>query len=229
MRGEVNRTRGDGVYAGIDLGQRRVHLVVLDERLRLAAAAVVDVVAMDSLRDYLGKVDVVAIDAPAALSEAPHASDESLSPKFRTARCAEIALARDHGHWVPWVTPTRDQPLPPWMKVGFDVFELVDHCGMHAIEVFPHAGFRKLAGGKVASKQTAVGLRVRAELLRERGVAIEALEMWSHDSLDALLAALVAHDMAQGTAVRVGCGHDGSTIYLPAAVGPAPPAATLPE
>ena len=52
-------------------------------------------------------------------------------------------------------------------------------------------------------------------LLQNRGVAIEGLEMWSHDSLDALLAALVAHDVAQGTAVKVGCGHDASAIWLP--------------
>lgn len=214
--------RGGGgfLYVGIDLGQRRVHVVALDAGLRLATATVVDVAEIETLRDQLEQAEVVAIDAPAALSTAPHASDETLSPKFRSARCAEIALGREHAIWVPWVTPTADLPLPSWMDVGFRVFELAKASGAQAVEVFPHAGFRTLAGGKVPSKQTAEGLRVRAKLLQKGGVAVDALEMWSHDSLDAALAALVARDVARGTAVRVGCGHDASAIWLPAAVGP---------
>jgi predicted nuclease with RNAse H fold len=41
------------------------------------------------------------------------------------------------------------------------------------------------------------------------------LEMWSHDGLDALLAALTAARCAEGVAVEVTCGHDGSAIWLP--------------
>lgn len=88
------------MYVGIDLGQRRVHMVGLGADLRLAGATVVDVAELETLRDHLEQTKVVAIDASAALSTAPHASDETLSRKFRSARCAEIALARDHGHWV---------------------------------------------------------------------------------------------------------------------------------
>lgn len=98
------------------------------------------------------------------------------------------------------------------MRIGFDVFQLTKSSGVQAIEVFPHTGFRILRGGRIPSKQTAEGLRLRAELLRKRGVAIDALEMWSHDSLDALLAAAVAYDVGHGTGLRVGCGHDGSAI-----------------
>ncbi|MDQ3913825.1 MAG: DUF429 domain-containing protein [Actinomycetota bacterium] len=208
------------MYVGIDLGQRRLHLVALDQDLRLVDARVSDVTELRSLREDLQQAQVVAIDAPEALSTAPHDDAESLSLKFRSARCAEIALGREHRIWVPWVTPTIDQPLARWMDIGFQVFGLARSCGVEAVEIFPHAGFRILAGGRIPSKLTAEGLRVRAQLLRDRGVAIGALEMWSHDSLDAALAALVAHDVAQGTAVSVGCGHDGSTIWLPAAVGP---------
>lgn len=217
------------MYVGIDLGQRRVHVIALDGGLALGDARVIDVDQLQSLREILEWAYVVAIDAPEALSTAAHEGDETLSPKFRTARCAEIALGREHGIWVPWVTPTAAQPLAPWMQVGFDVFELAKSGRAQVVEVFPHAGFRVLASGKVPSKQNAQGLRARAELLKSRGVAIEALEMWSHDSLDALLAALVAHDVGQGSAVRVGCGHDASAIYLPASVGSPPEAATLPE
>jgi predicted nuclease with RNAse H fold len=207
------------LYVGIDLGQRRIHLVAFDDQLGLAEATVVDVADLPSLRGAFERAEVVAIDAPEALSTAPHANDEALPPKFRTARCAEIALRGDHAISVPWTTPTVAQPLQPWMQVGFDVFELVRSCGTRAIEVFPHAGFRILAGGRIPSKQAAAGLRLRAELLRAAGVDIEALEMWSHDSLDAALAALIAHQAGQGKAVRVGCGHDDSAMWLPSPVG----------
>ena len=211
---------------GSTWGNDGVHVAVLDRQLGLRLASVVDVADLSSLRQCLADADVIAIDAPEALSSAPHAADEALSPKFRTARCAEIALGLEHRIWVPWVTPTVDRPLSPWMEVGFRVFEVAKSSGAQVAEVFPHAGFRTLAARRIPSKQTAEGLRVRVELLRQRGVTIDALEMWSHDSLDALLAAIVAYDVAQGTAVRVGCGHDASAIWLPQPADDILPAAT---
>ena len=41
------------MFVGIDLGQRRRHLVALDEELRLVRAAVVDVADLDSLSGEL--------------------------------------------------------------------------------------------------------------------------------------------------------------------------------
>ncbi len=207
------------MFVGIDLGQRRVHVVGLNEKLALVAAHVIDVDEMESLEPLLQQAQVVAIDAPEALSTGPHSDDVALGNKFRSARCAEVSLGREHAVWVPWVTPTADQPLPAWMSVGFQVFELVKSRGVRAIEVFPYAGFRTLAGRRIPSKQTAKGLRVRAHLLGESGVRVEALDMWSHDSLDAGLAALVARQASEGHAQRVGCGHDESAIFLPRVVG----------
>lgn len=157
---------------------------------------------------------MVAIDTLEEPSTAPHAGDETLSPKFRTARCAEIALGRERAIWVPWVTPTELDVCPGWMKVGFEVFAGARETGARVVEVFPHAGFRTLAGAKVPSKLTAAGLLARAELLRRAGVSVDGLDM-SHDSLDACLAALIARQVGTGVADRVSCGHDGSAIWLP--------------
>lgn len=203
------------MFVGIDLGQRRVHVVTLDDELGLVAAAVEDAADSAALRRQIERADVVAVDAPEALSTAPHAGESSLSPKFRAARCAGISLGRDHGIWVPWATPVAGAALPPWMDVGLRVFELAATCGVRAIEVFPHAGFRALAEGGVPSKQSAAGLRRRAQLLRDAGVRVPGLDMWAHDSLDAALAALVAHQAQRDRARRVGCGHDASGIWLP--------------
>jgi hypothetical protein len=39
--------------------------------------------------------------------------------------------------------------------------------------------------------------------------------LWSHDALDATVAALLALQATEGTAVAVGCGHDNSAIWIP--------------
>lgn len=204
------------LLVGIDLGQRRIHVVCLDDALALSDAWVVDADDVDGLSLMVGGARVIAIDSPEALSTAPHHDDESLSPKFRDARCAEIALGRDRGIWVPWVTPTTEAASPGWMHVGFQVFSIARRSAGRVIEVFPHAGFRTLAGARVPSKLTAAGSLARSELLARAGVTIKGLEMWSHDGLDACLAAVIARQADRGVAEPVSCDHDGSRIWLPA-------------
>ncbi len=203
------------MFVGIDPGQNAIHAVVLDEALHLVDAWVLDPRDEPDIRQRLQDADVVAIDAPAALSTAPHRSDASLSPKFRTARRAEIALGRERGIWVPWVTPTSAERVPGWMHVGFVLFAAARAAGARDIEVFPHAGYRTLAGGRLPSKQAAAGLSTRAELLQRAGIDVEGIHMWSHDSLDACLAALIAQQAYHGRSESVTCGHDGSAIWLP--------------
>lgn len=202
-------------YFGIDLGAKRVHVVSVDDQLKLAAAFVFDARDHDGLRELLKGASVVAIDAPSTLSTAPHESDTSLSPKFRTARCAEISLGKEHKIWVPWATPTVDQPLAGWMALGFEIFRLAKELCADVVEVYPHACFRVLAGKKLASKQTAAGTTERVALLQEAGLQIQGLEMWSHDSLDAAIGAVTAYRKSVGTATLASCGHDHSAIWLP--------------
>ena len=198
--------------AGIDVGSRRLHAVALDARAAVAGA---DTFPADDLRPLVAwtkRADAVAVDSPDRWSTAPHRGDEELAPKFRTARCAEIALARDCGIWVPWTTPTK--PVVGWIQVGIDVFAALGE--LQPVETFPHAVFGVLAAGRrLAPKQTLAGARARIELLEQAGLSAPSLEMWSHDALDAAAAALVALHRALGTAAEVTCGHDGSAIWLP--------------
>ena len=104
------------MFVGIDLGQRRVHAVALDQDLQVEFATVVDVVELPSLRGHLEQAQVVAIDAPRLsaprLTKATRRLVASSSrPAAPRSRCAEIALGREHGIWVPWVTPTVGLPL----------------------------------------------------------------------------------------------------------------------
>ena len=205
----------DRIGVGIDVGASRLHAVALRDG-HLAAAAVLDADAggaVDWVRSLAGAVTRVAIDAPSGLSTGAHAVDGALAPKFRAARCGEIALGRERGVWVPWVSPPADAAdVAGWIVVGLALFEALAEAGVDAVETYPHAVFRSLAGGKVPAKSSAAGLARRAELLRDAGVVEPTLPLWAHDGLDAAAAALVAAD---DDACPVTCGHDGSAIWLP--------------
>ena len=203
-----------GSFVGIDVGADRLHVASLDADGRVAACAVFSSTQLPELVAGLDAAEVVAVDAPAQMSSLPHARDTELAPKFRRARCAEIALGRDFRIWVPFVGPA-ERPAPAWMETGFAVFEALAGLGSVTIEVFPYAGFRVLADRPLPKKTTVGGLTQRVELLRDAGVRGRHLEMWSHDSLDALLGALVALHYAEARATMVGCGHDESAIWLP--------------
>lgn len=166
---------------------------------------------VSELGDEVGRV---AIDAPSALSTGAHAGDVALAPKFRAARCGEVALGREHGVWVPWVSPPVGAvDVAGWIRVGLAVFEAMAAAGVDAVESYPQAVFRSLAGGaRVPAKSSAEGLARRVELLRAAGVVDATLPMWGHDGLDAAACALVAADPL---ARAVTCGHDGSAIWLP--------------
>ncbi|HEV3352256.1 MAG TPA: DUF429 domain-containing protein [Acidimicrobiales bacterium] len=202
------------VWAGVDVGARRVHTVVIDGRGRVVRAEVVDGREPAAVQRLLGEVQGVAVDSPGAWSTAPHAGDETVARKFRHGRCGEIALGREYGIWVPWSTPP--EPAPgTWMATGIALFSALRTAGHDPVEAYPYGGFRLLAGARLPKKTTSEGRAVRAELLRSAGVDVNGLEK-SHDFLDAALVALVARDRSRGTARVATCGHDESGIWLPA-------------
>jgi hypothetical protein len=177
---------------GIDVGTSAMHCVVLDGSRRVIDGQALPSDAATELEAVTHDATAIAIDAPSSLSTAPHADDEGLAPKFRLARCCEIALGREHGLWVPWVTPIAGAAVPGWMQVGFGLYQAFAAVGHSPIEAYPHAGFRVLAGGALAPKRTIAGVRARAGLLERGGVGVEGLRLWSHDALDAALAAVLA-------------------------------------
>ena len=204
------------MFVGIDVAARRLHCVAIDHALRVADAAVFAATELDRLIRWAMPASVVGIDAPAELSVAPHADDPTLSPKFARARCAEIALGRQYGLWVPFVAPRAGEPLDTWMQTGLALYGEFGKTSAAVIEVFPYAGYRRLvAPAKLAKKSLLEGVSQRIAALGAAGVREPRLAMWSHDGLDALLAALIAHRSADGTGVEVTCGHDGSAIWLP--------------
>ena len=204
-------------YVGVDVGARALHAVAVDGSCTVLDAATFDASDLDALAAWAVDATVAAIDAPDGPSVGAHAGDAEVAPKFRTGRCGEVALGRQRGHWVSWVTPAQPEP-GSWIDVGIRVHAALQET----IEVYPHAGFRELAGGAALPKKaTVAGRLARAALLRAAGLRSGDLDRWSHDALDAGLAAVVALHRAQGRAQRVACspdeacGQDGSAIWLP--------------
>jgi predicted nuclease with RNAse H fold len=204
------------VVIGIDVAANRLNCIALEMSGAFASGRIFAADELAQLSDWASDADVIAIDAPAQLSTAPHATDESLSPKFQRARCAEIALGREHRIWVPWTSPT-GPPIPGWIATGIKVYStLAESAPAEVIEVFPYAGFRVLTRpARLAKKTSVTGIRQRTDVLRAAGVRADALEVWSHDSLDAALAAVIALQRKNEAAVPVTCGDDDSVLWLP--------------
>jgi predicted nuclease with RNAse H fold len=211
---------------GVDVGARLLHTVALTDEFHLETR-VFSAGDLDSAVAWAGGAAAVAIDSPDSWSTAPHASDLTLPPKFRTARCAEIGLGRRFGVWVSWTTPA-DPVDGSWMDVGIRLFAALRTAGHSPLEVYPFGAFRTLAANRpLPKKQTPAGRHARAALLEAAGVAMP--DTSSHDCLDAAAAALVALHHLGGRATRATCGHDGTAIWLPAALpaGVAESAASL--
>jgi predicted nuclease with RNAse H fold len=202
-------------FVGIDPGASAVHCVVMDEARRIVEGRMLSADSPTELPEVTASVTAIAIDAPAALSTVPHVDDPTVSRKFRTARCCEIALGRQYQLWVPWVTPVAGAAVPGWMQVGFQLYAQLTANGHRPIEVYPHAGFQLLAGSRLPKKTTLGGIQERVTRLEEQGVTAPWMGLWSHDALDATVAALLALQATEGTAVAVGCGHDNSAIWIP--------------
>ena len=131
-----------------------------------------------------------------------HRDDELVSRKFRVARCGEIALGQQAAIWVPWVTPADAAKVAGWMQVGFDLWAALRAARHEPIEVYPAGVFRVLAGVVPPRKTTREGLHARIELLAPLVDLPAGIEMWSHDGIDALGAALTAHQRDTGIARR---------------------------
>jgi len=207
------------VYGGIDVAARHLHCVGIDNDGRVVSVRLLEASELDGLAAWAREAEAVGVDAPAQVSTGPHADDPNLPPKFRTARCAEIDLRRVFSCAVPWTAPMTAMTAG-WMLTGLTVFDALRRADVPAIEVYPYAGFRELAGRtRPPKKTTAAGIRARIALLERAGVTESDLEMWSHDALDACLGAVIARDWAHGNAQRAGCGHDESAIWLPSPSG----------
>jgi predicted nuclease with RNAse H fold len=209
----IERSLDGGI--GVDLGAEYLHCARLDGGGRLTEARLFRFDELPQLVRWVGRARV-AIDAPGGPSAGHHANDQSLSPKFRPARCSEIELGRQCGIWVPWVTPIDEAAAPGWMRLGFELHRRLHDHGLEPMEVYPHGVFHRLSGGtKLVKKTSLEGLRAR---LRQAGVDV-SVELLTHDGVDAIAAALTAWGPAEGIGCPLGPDHDGSHIWLPRAAG----------
>jgi predicted nuclease with RNAse H fold len=161
-----------------------VHVALLDG----------DAVRMFSTTDIGEAVDAcstasaVAVDAPSEPATG-RIHEGARSPKFARARCNEIAAGEELGVWVPWVTPQLDG-CPGWMRTGFALWDALRATGHAPVEVYPAGSFWLLNCRRWPPKKSSPeGRLARLALLAP---FVGALELTSHDHIDAVMAAVVA-------------------------------------
>jgi predicted nuclease with RNAse H fold len=207
------------VACGIDVGGDRLHIVGLSAEGAIVSALVIDPADADGVKDWFASLPPkipIAIDGPEAPSSAPFRDDETVSRKFKTARGCEVELGRQRGIWVSFVTPMERGQCAAWMTISMDLHDTANDLGHTALETYPYAVFHTLNRGRPPKKSTSEGAQTRARLLRDNGISMAALNMWSHDGLDAAAAALVAWQNTRGVAESVGDSRDNSKMWLPA-------------
>ena len=219
---------------GIDIGVDAAWLVALDsgsDRPRVVDALLSHPIDLVRIEKFCHESSV-AIDAPGGLSIQPHLLDARIAPKFRPGRCSEVALSLA-GISVQFVTPALDDAVTSWMRSGFAVWRTLEESGLRPLETYPHGVFWRLAGRPLFHKQRPAGATARLEVLGPHVELTTDVEMWSHDGLDALAAALVAWLALSGDAERIDCRsddawpvHDGSAMFLPKVGQARPPGST---
>ncbi len=187
----MSTSEGSPLYAGVDVGQRRVHAAVV--RLDGRRCSVVSRYSGDpgGLPDFCSGARRVAVDAPGGLSTGAHLADVSVAPKFRRGRCSEIPVPGVPA--VPWVTPPSWSEAPGWMRTGFGVWAALSSAGMEVVETFPAAFFHRLNGSRwPPPKTSADGRSARLSLLAGVVDLSGDLRPWGHNDIDAVACAVVA-------------------------------------
>jgi predicted nuclease with RNAse H fold len=216
--------------SGIDLGASAIWVVRIEGRGRPYVTVVerLPAAALARVEELVSASACVAIDAPEGLSAGSHLGDQRIAAKFRSARCSEVALRRA-GIAVPFVTPLATEDVPPWMAVGFSVWEIARGESRNVVETYPHGIFWRLARHQLFHKQREVGRAARRAVLEEHIDLPVGVELWGHDALDAVACAWLAWSVAHNFANRIDCAedlewpqHDGSSIWLPAMGSPMP-------
>lgn len=221
----ARRSPAVGSAVGVDLGARDLWVVGLDDEPvpHVAFAEHLRGETIADLGELLQGASTVAIDAPEALSEGSHEGDARLARKFQRARCSEVAL-RQRGIAVPFATPRAGEALPPWMEMGFAVWETAKRTTPAVVETYPHGIFWRLAGRQLTRKQQDEGRAARRAVLAPLVQLPPGIDFWPHDALDALACALLAQSVRRGDAEKISCiddvrwsVHDGSAMWLPRA------------
>lgn len=212
-RGTKGRPRGrphDMTFIGIDISERRgCAVAALDASGRSIGArwALSRVEAVvDAVRELArGAAPTIGIDAPRMPLPAPRpwywdaktAHWRARTPRDRGwGRHCEVIIA-SLGLANPQWTPMAED-APTWMRLGFDLFDALQHLGpVH--EIFPTAAYRQLAAVD--------DLRIELPLT---GFADGPKDM-----LDAYLGAVAVREFVQGRGACVGDGDHLGGIVLP--------------
>ncbi|GEM_PF-1425761 len=164
--------------------------------------------------------EVVAIDAPCALSRELHVDVRGGREVYRGRECDhELRIRNIQLYQVP---PQGSSRVGDWIKQGLALHQMFIVLGYQhpratgalrsVLEVYPHGSFVTLLDGIPAPKRSRLGREQRVAVLEKHGVSVAGRT--DHDALDALAAALTGLNFCLGEACCVG-DPDEALIWLP--------------
>lgn len=209
------------MYLGIDLAfpHKPVACALID------ADAAVRSLSLEASDDAILQLaatwrpQLVAIDAPLTLPAGWTCLDDpcscgACSSEGSGRRSAELGLAA-RGIGVYWTT--RRSFIKPMVERGRMLKAALLAMGLPVIEIYPYASKRVLFGPVLPNKRRTAGRRFLQDHLAGLLSGVRGEPLYSHDELDALLAAYTAWLYAHGRTGNIGLAEDGA-IVIPLAL-----------
>jgi hypothetical protein len=216
----------ESTYIGIDptAGQKPFVYAALDNKLHLTALVHT---SLDEVLAFMAGQSqaIAAVCAPRrpsrGLMSHPQVRDR-LSPPPRPGRYLDFRVAeymlRQHGISC-YKTPADEKSCPNWMKMGFNLYQRLEHMGYHSfparghalqwIEVYPHASYSTLLGRAPLPKHSLEGRIQRQLVLYQQKINLP-------DPLD-LIKFVTPQDLLEGTWPSDGLYNQGELDALVAA------------
>ncbi len=198
-------------YHGIDVGiQRGCANAALDDQARMVANGWFDTAVPPALLESIQAAPNpvhVGIDAPR--QPVPHPREwywNGAANQWRRRKGEEGAgrhcevVIKAHGLGNPQWTPLATSQIPPWMELGFQLFEAfaeMDNTVVH--EVFPTASYHQFETGPTPFLT----------------LSLNGFRPGPKDMLDASVAAITVREFDRGHGVELGGGDGLGTIVVP--------------
>lgn len=190
------------LFVGIDVGERRHHVTIVNEHGRLAdalppAQGVLHEDVINLIERHADRIRAIGIDAPCELACRGERSRTCERALQQHIGCRIFPTPDEHalvGHWC-----------EEWIRAGLNIHgELATIVTVPVMEVFPTASYTVWCGSRPASSTRASwtdnAARVQA---RVRGSIDQIPTRWNQHQRDALAAAWTALDACMDRAVEI--------------------------
>jgi hypothetical protein len=153
---------------------------------------------------------LLAIDGPQGLAGHPDATSRESEQATRTPghtryQMPPLGVKKPYAGFIRGSVELFSHMIRPGQRFRLLGLDGVGDRDANLMEVYPHAGWKALAGrAPLPNKAALAGRRARHDLLKAQGVQFPDSGLPTHDQLDAAMAAWTAYRFAMGQATKEG-------------------------